>query len=360
MEMQQTLAVQESISKKDIAKLSILNALAQLQIVAGHQVGPFTLRHRHYMAKPLTRFFRNTALNRITPAHLESYQAARLKEGKAPATINAELDVLSMLLRRIRRWHLFDGRYRKLARKTPPVGRALSQEEIERLFAVAYRHSRWRAVADALSLALLTGMRSAEIRNLRWSDVSFVNRTLSIHHSKTPAGWRVVHLNDTVLDVLQRRFDLAIQKGFDQPVHFLFPLRGVNPQKPQYTFNNAWASIRKAAGVQARFHDCRHTAVTRLSEQGVPEPVIRAYVGHVSQQMMLTYSHPRQEALKQAASVLNLEKPVPGLHQKPQDRSAGDRTCHSIPPKKENPPHELSSAPTRRPRQGRSLRRCNH
>jgi integrase len=53
-----------------------------------------------------------------------------------------------------------------------------------------------------------------------------------------------------------------------------------------------------------RFHDGRHTALTRLAEAGQPDWVIQAQIGHVSPQMMKTYSHVRRQALDQAAAVL--------------------------------------------------------
>jgi hypothetical protein len=53
-----------------------------------------------------------------------------------------------------------------------------------------------------------------------------------------------------------------------------------------------------------RFHDGRHTALTRLAEAGQPDWVIQAQIGHVSPQMMKTYSHVRRLALDEAAAVL--------------------------------------------------------
>jgi hypothetical protein len=53
-----------------------------------------------------------------------------------------------------------------------------------------------------------------------------------------------------------------------------------------------------------RFHDGRHTALTRLAEKGQPDWVIQAQMGHVSPAMMRTYSHIRRKALDEAAAAL--------------------------------------------------------
>src|SRR5450631_3153005 len=45
------------------------------------------------------------------------------------------------------------------------------------------------------TLALNTTMRSCEIKGLLWRDVDFLERTLTIRHSKTAAGERVLPLN---------------------------------------------------------------------------------------------------------------------------------------------------------------------
>ena len=70
-------------------------------------------------------------------------------------------------------------------------------------------------------------------------------------------------------------------------------------------WRSAWRSLRKAAGLEhVRFHDGRHTALTRLAEKGVPDWVIRAQFGHVSPAMMAVYSHVRRKALDEAAQAL--------------------------------------------------------
>jgi len=70
-------------------------------------------------------------------------------------------------------------------------------------------------------------------------------------------------------------------------------------------WRTAWRSLRHAAGLDhVRFHDGRHTALTRLCEAGQPDWVIQAQMGHVSPSMMKTYSHIRRKALDEAAKSL--------------------------------------------------------
>jgi hypothetical protein len=97
--------------------------------------------------------------------------------------------------------------------------------------------------------------------------------------------------------------------GYAQPEHFVFPWHGrnkkIDPTRSMTSWRSAWRSLRRAAGLPGvRFHDGRHTALTRLAEAGQPDWVIQAQIGHVSPQMMKTYSHIRRTALDEAAAVL--------------------------------------------------------
>jgi integrase len=67
------------------------------------------------------------------------------------------------------------------------------------------------------------------------------------------------------------------------------------------SWRKAWLGACKNAGVRYRWHDLRHTFVSRLAESAsVSEQTIRSLAGHVSRQMLEHYSHIRSHA-KQAA-----------------------------------------------------------
>lgn len=125
---------------------------------------------------------------------------------------------------------------------------------------------------------------------------------LTIRRSKTPAGWRDPSLNAPCMAALRELHSRASALGFTEPEHFLFPWHGT---RPMTSWRSAWRSLRKAAGLShVRFHDGRHTALTRLAEKGKPDWVIRAQFGHVSPAMMAIYSHVRRKALDEAAQAL--------------------------------------------------------
>ncbi len=96
------------------------------------------------------------------------------------------------------------------------------------------------------------------------------------------------------------------------------------------SWRSAWRSMLNAAGLTGvRFHDGRHTAITTLAEKGLPDEVIRAQVGHVSPDMMKTYSHIRRQALDRAAAALEparspaIDAPPAGLRHSPRHKKGG-------------------------------------
>ena len=156
-------------------------------------------------------------------------------------------------------------------------------------------------------------MRTYEIKGPQWKDIGWEDRLIDIKRSKTPAGWRTPSLNETCLGALCELFGSVEPLGATEPEHYVFPWHGreqsLDPTRPMMSWRSAWRSIRKAAQLEnVRFHDGRHTAITVLAENGIPDWVIQTQVGHVDAQMMKTHSHIRRKALDEAAVTLEPSK----------------------------------------------------
>ncbi|MBA3768200.1 MAG: tyrosine-type recombinase/integrase, partial [Acidobacteria bacterium] len=231
------------------------------------QVSPRMIAYWREGAVALSRHFEDLKLKHFSLAHVAVYQSTRLQQGKAPKTINGEVSVLRQLLKYAKLWQGsdFDGEYKTIPNDKPPVGRALSEEEQIRLFEVAKTRHTWLNAYTAAVLGAYCGMRGCEIKALQWKDVDFISGVLDIRRSKTPAGWREPTLNAICREALNALRENAELTNSVDPDHYLFPARVKNeldPTRPAKGWRTAWRSIRKAAGVQCRFHDLRHTAVT--------------------------------------------------------------------------------------------------
>jgi len=161
------------------------------------QVSPRMRAYWIENARPLSAFFKDVKLRHIAPAQLAAYQNARTEAGRAPKTINGELSVLRQILKRAELWYRFEDDYKVLRNLKPPVGRALTPADQQRLFDLARTRPAWLYAYVATTLSFYCGLRACEIKGLRWQAIDRANRLLHVRRSKTPAGWRSPTLNAT-------------------------------------------------------------------------------------------------------------------------------------------------------------------
>jgi integrase len=214
-------------------------------------------------AKPLAAFFENTELRKITASEIAAYQNSRIDSGYAPKTVNGEVSVLRQVLRHARLWYRFQDDYRSLKNTKPPVGQALTDEQQQRLFDLARSEPRWMFAYVAAVLAFYCGLRACEIKGLQWQHVDLENKRLQVRRSKTPAGWRDPSLNTACGLALHDLQTKAVELGFAERSHYVFPWHGrdkkIDPTRPMNSWRSAWRSLRTAAGLpHVRFHDGRH------------------------------------------------------------------------------------------------------
>ena len=138
--------------------------------------------------------------------------------------------------------------------------------------------------------------------------------------SKTDAGRRSVPLTARVCAVLTTwltRFPDAKPESYVFPRHSVRMLKGgklavicdVRLSEPVQSWQTAWRKVLRDAKVHYRWHDLRHTFVTRLAENpNVSEETIRALAGHVSKEMLQRYSHIRVRAKREAITALEHDR----------------------------------------------------
>ncbi len=255
------------------------------------------------------------ALLDLTDDRIRGYMRIRSAEEAGNRTINMEIDCLARAAGTT--WR---DRWPDVPKLEEPkdVGRALSPEEEGRILGAAMAN-RSLYIETFIRIALSTGMRSGEIRTLQLNRLDLVHRELRVGKSKTPAGrGRGIPMNDDLYDTISAQVE-SLTKAFGppKPEWHLFPfsdsIKPIDPTRPVTTMNSSWDAVRIAADVTCRFHDLRHTAATKMSENGVPEATMKALLGHMSKTMIERYSHIRNEAKRQAVAALILAKPIIAL-----------------------------------------------
>ena len=228
-------------------------------------------------------------LTDVTDRDIAKYQEHRQDAGAANKTINNEVATLRAILRRHGLWAAIAPSVRMLKARED-VGRALSWDEEQRLLK-ACAASRSRSLFPAVVIALNTGLRLEELRLLKWRQIDFVNEALTVGKSKTAQGTgRPVPLNQRGHDAMT---SWAQQFPGRKPEHHVFPSEKVgvagddqivavfdtNPNKAIGSWKVSWTTARESAGVSCRFHDLRHTTVTRLLERGVAFAIVATIMG---------------------------------------------------------------------------------
>jgi integrase len=261
--------------------------------------------------------FGRMLISDISAKAVAEYITYRREQKAADKTIRNELGTLRGILKKHRRWAVIKDDVR-LPRGREDVGCALSVEQEEALLK-ACAASRSRSLIVAVTLALQTGLRHDEIRLLRWKQIDLTNEGVTVGRSKTEHGaGRVVPLNGRALTMLR---EWAQQFPKRKPDHYLFPSERVgfsghdeipavfatDPRTPITSWKVAWTTARTAAGVSCRFHDLRHTTVTRLLEHGVSFAVVATIMGWsagTAVRMAKRYGHIGQSAQRAALSLL--------------------------------------------------------
>ena len=288
-------------------------------------LSPSSVRIAEQNIARLLPAFGNVLASDLEAQAIARYQERRSAEGAAAATINLEIGTLRAILHRSGLWERLRPDVRALP-KPESIGRALSADEEARLLR-SCGESASRALLPAVTLALDSGLRREELTGLRWRQVELEARRLTVGKSKTAAGrGRTVPLGDRALATLSawRR-----QFPFSQPSDHVFASeryrqlpggRGFrayafDPKSP-LDVTIAWRTAKRRTAdperglppVKCRWHDLRHTFVTRLLERGYSLPLVARLVGWSASTTVLMarrYGHFSDEALAAAVASLN-------------------------------------------------------
>jgi len=329
-----------SVAGQSFARLAFTEALERYLADRSVHVTPRSERTESDHAKPLRESFAATPVSRISADAILAYIRQRKEKGISNVTINMEIGILRRVLKRAKRWSLIADEIPRLPERRD-IGRALTLEEKTKLLRMAAAKPEWDTARLAAILALNTTMRGCELKGLRWRDVEFMERTITIRRSKTAAGERVIPLNADAWTVVLSLREKA-QKLFGdnlEPDWYVFPhaegFTKPDAARPMSGWRSAWRSLTRAIqcpvcaqlqqpaetcsnekckteirGLKSplhglRFHDLRHHAITELAESQASERTIMAIAGHISPKMLDHYSHIRMDAKRKALEALS-------------------------------------------------------
>lgn len=255
-------------------------------------------------------------LSDIKPHHIEAWRIERKERGNSNATINRQITNLKSCLSRAVEWEVIEkhdlnkvkplpednSKVRYLSKVEEKALRATMRERDARIKQERDNGNRHRAernyellptlqdktFADHLEpivlLAMNTGMRRGEILSLRWENVSFETKTLTVLFAHAKSGkTRHIPLNGEAMRTLQ-----AWQTDTDgNGIVF----KGANGQA-MTDIGKGWDKLLEDAGISKfRFHDLRHHFASKLVMASVDLNTVRELLGHGDLAMTLRYAH---------------------------------------------------------------------
>ncbi len=250
----------------------------------------------------LVEHFGNRKVREISHADLESFKLTRLKTPKRTgqqrtiASVNRELEQMRTILSyAVRQGIITVSPFKQGEQLIERAAensrdRVLSFEEEERLLAACTgRRAHLRALIIA---ALDTGLRRGELFKLEWQDVDFTARLVRVRaiNAKTNKP-REAAMTSRLYDELMRLHE--------EPIGDL--VFGI-----QTNVKRSFGSVCKAAGIEGlRFHDLRHSCVTRLIEAGMQHTEAMKVSGHTTLSMLNRYLNVNLDTSRRAADALD-------------------------------------------------------
>lgn len=255
--------------------------------------------------RTLEGYFNARRIKSITHDDIEKFRTLRLntpineEKERSIASVNRELEVLRAMFRlAVRQGWIIRSPFdlgNSLISKADETQRerVLSHEEETRLLSACT--GRRAHLKPLLITALDTGMRRGELFQLKWLDIDPQYQCINIRATTTKT------MKDRTVG-MSKRLNLELYELWNNSPKILDALVfGITN-----TIKTAFASACKEAGIENfRFHDCRHTAITRMIQAGTPPMQVMKISGHTQMTTFARYVNNTDQIIRQAAEALD-------------------------------------------------------
>ena len=229
----------------------------------------------------------------LKPIDISSYISYRRADGAAPGTINRALDDLRAVIYAAQNewgWEMPDLQISKFKLKVPAENvKYFTREEVEKLLAAAAPHLQL-----IIKIALYTGFRRRNVLNLKWSEINFEARTITV---KVKDGKKEGGKHHTI----------PISDDF---MRLLYALPRTSEYVIGCAIKDVKTSFRRAqyrAGIPYRsFHTLRHTCATWLLVGGANLRTVQKILGHSDITVTEKYAHVLDEQKREAVDTIKI------------------------------------------------------
>ena len=211
------------------------------------------LKYSHYQSVFAGK---TKAVTKVIKTILKSLYSIALKNEIVDRDISQTLDISKIEVNKFART-LFDNELVQSIRK-------ISNTDYHKL----------KETADMVLILLYTGMRSAEIRTVKITDI-YLEENYMIGGVKTDAGKnRIIPIHPKIKEIVERYYNENKNYLFEGP-------KGIHAIGDA-TFKRRYYQLQEELGFTHNRHSTRHTFITRMQQVGISDGKLKKIVGHKS------------------------------------------------------------------------------
>lgn len=260
--------------------------------------------------KEMLRTFGDADIDVFTQEYLQNYINECQKQGVPKKTLQTRLALLFLALKPYKKYQPF----RFVAvEKDKEEKKVYSENDVKKIADYIIAHPR--RLYTPILIAIYTGMRLSEITGLKWENVDFENKTISVKRNaakiagkdfvstpKTKNGMRTVYMTDTLCEYLK---PLQKQKDF-------YVCTGSAEIQPARSVQRSNELLCKKLGIEnCGMHAYRHAFASALLKESTDFKTISEVMGHSN--ILITqniYNHTTQERKNEVIAKAFGEKPA--------------------------------------------------
>lgn len=263
-------------------------------------------------------------LSNLKTDDIDKFISDMIDKGYAPATIKKAINIIKNSLEHAIDIELLNKNVAKKATLPQEIKTEMkiwNEAEVNKFLKVA-KDSEYYCF---FYIAIMTAMRKGEILGLRWKDIDFKKKQLTVKQvlsqdaksfisgAKTKASNRTIDLSNSTLEVLKaQKAKIEQQKsilgnGYNSDHDLVIATQIGTPVDSSNLRKRIFSPLIEKADVpKIRIHDLRHTSASLLFNKGVNIKVISERLGHSSISITLqTYSHILPTMQRDAADILD-------------------------------------------------------
>lgn len=266
-------------------------------------------------------------LNKLEPRRIQIMYAEMIDRGLSGRVVRYAHTLLRNSLQQAVKWgHLYRNPADLVTDELPKRERKEMQVLTSEQVKVFLEAAVYSTMKPLFTLLIVSGMRPSEAFGLKWSDVDFKNKRITINRTLTrynKGGWkleepktaksrRTIPLPPSSMADLkehsrnQAEYILSRKEGEYNKQNFVFAAGNGEPLSNTNILNRHFKPLLKKAGLpDIRLYDLRHTCATLLLSAGENPKVVSERLGHSTITLTLdVYTHVLPDMQQGAADKL--------------------------------------------------------